>query len=116
MKYTVSLKEPHLFRRLYAKGKSAAAGTVAVYVRPNHMRKNRLGLNVGTKVGKAVVRNKIRRRIREAYRIHEHQMTPGFDIVVVGRVRAAFASYAELERDLLRLLDKLGVRQREGRK
>ena len=104
MKYTVSLKEPHLFRRLYAKGKSAAAG------------KSRLGLTVGTKVGKAVVRNKIRRRIREAYRIHEHQMTPGFDIVVVGRVRAAFASYAELERDLLRLLDKLGVRQREGRK
>ena len=116
MKYTVSLKEPHLFRRLYAKGKSAAGGTLAVYVRPNHSGKNRLGLTVGTKVGKAVCRNKVRRRIREAYRIHEHQMAPGYDIVVVGRVRAAFASYAELERDLLRLLDKLGVRRREGRK
>ena len=51
MKYTVSLKEPHLFRRLYAKGKSAAAGTVAVYVRPNHMRKSRLGLTVLDKLG-----------------------------------------------------------------
>lgn len=112
MKYTVSLKEPHLFRRLYAKGKSAAAGTVAVYVRPNHMRKNRLGLTVGTKVGKAVRRNKVRRRIREAYRIHEETMTTGWDIVVVARVRSAFASYAELERDLLRLLDKLGVREK----
>ena len=116
MKYTVSLKEPHLFRRLYARGKSAASGTLAVYVRPNHSGKNRLGLTVGTKVGKAVVRNRVRRRIREAYRTHEHQMTPGWDIVVVGRVRSAFAFYAELECDLLRLLDKLGVRRREGRK
>ena len=116
MKYTVSLKEPHLFRRLYAKGKNAAAGTLAVYVRPNHLNRNRLGLTVGTKVGKAVRRNKVRRRIREAYRIHENQMTPGWDIVVVGRVRSAFAPYAELERDLLRLLDKLGVRTREGKK
>ena len=56
-----------------------------------------------------------RRRIREAYRIHEGQMTPGWDMVVVARVRAAYAPYAELERDLLRLLDKLGVRKGEGK-
>ena len=39
-------------------------------------------------------------------------MTTGWDIVVVARVRSAFAGYAELERDLLRLLDKLGVREK----
>ena len=112
MKHTVSLKENHLFRRLYSKGKSAAAPTVAVYVRPNRLAKSRLGVTVGTKVGKAVRRNKVRRRIREAYRIHEETMTTGWDIVVVARVRSAFAGYAELERDLLRLLDKLGVREK----
>lgn len=85
---------------------------MAVYVRPNRQGRNRLGLTVGTKVGKAVRRNKVRRRIREAYRIHEETMTTGWDIVVVARVRSAFASYAELERDLLRLLDKLGVREK----
>jgi len=109
MRYTVSMKENHLFRRLYAKGKSAAAGTVAVYVRPNRLRRNRLGLTVGTKVGKAVVRNRVRRRIREAYRIHEERMHTGWDIVVVARTRAAFARYAQVERDLLRLLERLGV-------
>ena len=95
VKHTVSLKENHLFRRLYSKGKSAVTPTLAVYVRPNHHRRSRLGVTVGTKVGKAVKRNRVRRRIREAYRI-----------------RSAHAPYAEVERDLLRLLDKLGVYQR----
>lgn len=112
MKHTVSMKENYLFRRLYAKGKSAAAASVAVYVRPNHSQRTRLGITVSAKMGKAVRRNKIRRRIREAYRIHEHQMAPGWDIVVVARTRAVYAPYAELERALLTLLDKLGVRQK----
>lgn len=114
VKHTVSLKENHLFRRLYSKGKSAVTPTLAVYVRPNHHRRSRLGVTVGTKVGKAVKRNRVRRRIREAYRIHEERMLPGFDMVVVARVRSAHTPYAEVERDLLRLLDKLGVYQ--GRK
>lgn len=115
MKHTGSLKENHLFRRLYSKGKSAAAPTLAVYVRPNHHPRSRLGLTVGTKVGKAVCRNRVRRRIREAYRIHEDGMAPGYDMVVVARVRSAYAPYAEVERDLLRLLERLGV-YRKGEK
>lgn len=109
MRHTVSLKENHLFRRLYAKGKTAVSPTLALYVRGNGRRENRLGLTVGTKVGKAVRRNKVRRRIREAYRLHEDRVVPGFDVVVVARTKAAFASYSQIERDLLRLLDKLGV-------
>ena len=111
MRQTVSMKENHLFRRLYAKGKSAAGPCLAVYVRRNGSGRNRLGLTVGTKVGKAVRRNKVRRRIREAYRIHEQQMAAGWDIVVVARTRAVGAPYAQVERELLRLLDKLGVRR-----
>ncbi len=109
MRNTVFLKENHLFRRIYAKGKSAASSTLAVYVRPNHRGYNRLGLTVGTKVGKAVVRNRVRRRIREAYRIHEDLFPVGWDVVVVARTRSAFVRYAQLERELLRLMDKLGA-------
>lgn len=109
MRHTISMKENHLFRRLYAKGRNAAASALAVYVRPNHLPRNRLGLTVGTKVGKAVCRNRVRRRVREAYRIHEERMTTGWDIVVVARVRSAFVSYAKLEKELLQLLGKLGV-------
>ncbi len=116
MRHTVSLKENHLFRRIYSKGKSTVTPALAVYARPNNRPGNRLGLTVGTKVGKAVKRNKVRRRLREAYRIHEDRITAGWDLVVVARVRSAYASYAELERELLRSLDKLGVYRKGERR
>ena len=109
MKQTVSIKQNSEFRRLYGKGRSAASFCLAVYCRRNRYGYNRLGLTVSTKVGKAVVRNRVRRRLREAYRVHEDRYAPGWDIVVVARVRAAFVRYRELERNLLRLSDKLGL-------
>ena len=113
MKDTVSLKLNHEFRRLYSRGKSAVSPCVAVYCRRNKLGKNRLGLTVGTKVGKAVIRNRTRRRIRGAYRLHEGQFQVGYDIVVVARVRASFARYREIERQLLKTMDKLGLVRRE---
>ena len=66
---TRSLKQNHLFRRLYQKGKSASGHCLVVYCRKNGLPYNRLGLTTGTKLGHAVVRNRIRRCIREAYRL-----------------------------------------------
>lgn len=107
MKQTVSIKQNHVFRRLYSKGKSAVSPCVAVYCRKNNLGKNRLGLTVGTKLGKAVIRNRTRRRIREAYRLHELEFRTGYDIVVVARVRASFVRYGELERSLLKCMSRL---------
>ena len=87
MEHTVSLKLNHVFRRLYGRGKSAVNPCLAVYCRKNNLGYSRLGLTVGVKLGKAVVRNRTRRRIKEAYRIHEGAFFPGYDIVVVARVR-----------------------------
>lgn len=109
MKRTVAIKQNHEFRRLYQKGKSAVSPCLAVYCRRNRYGKNRIGLTVGTKVGKAVVRNRVRRRIKEAYRVNEDRYSPGWDIVVVARVKAAHVRYQELERSLLKLSDKLGL-------
>lgn len=75
--------------------------------------RSRLGITVGVKVGKAVVRNRTRRRIREAYRIHEDRFLPGYDLVVVARVRAGHSRYWEVERSLLSLADKLGLLRKE---
>ena len=72
------------------------------------------GPDGGGQLGKAVVRNRTRRRIKEAYRIHEGAFLPGYDIVVVARVRAAHSRYRELERSLLSLADKLGLLRKEG--
>ena len=114
MKHTISLKQNHLFRRLYSKGKSAVDGRLAVYCRKNGGSRSRLGLTVGVKLGKAVVRNRTRRRIREAYRVNETRFVPGYDIVVVARVKAGHSRYRELERSLLALSDKLGLLKKEA--
>ena len=110
MDKTVSLKENHRFRALYAKGKHAAAKTVAVYVLKNREKtSNKLGITVSKKLGHAVQRNLVRRRIREIYRLHEGELRAGVDIVVVARTAAVEASYQELQRDLLYAFRKLGL-------
>lgn len=109
VKYTVSLKENHIFRRLYRKGSTAADSRLAIYVRRNGRPGNRLGLTVSTKVGHAVVRNRLRRRLREIYRLHEQELVRGVDLVVVARVRAGSSYYRQLEESFVRLCRKLNL-------
>ena len=109
MKQTVSLKLNREFRRLYQKGKSAVDPFLAVYCRKNRLGFSRLGLTVGTKVGHAVVRNRLRRRLREIYRLHEASFCRGYDLVVVARSRAVDADYRQLERAYLALARRLDV-------
>jgi ribonuclease P protein component len=109
MKFSVSLKKNHEFRRLYAKGKSAAAPTLVLYCRRNGRGVNRLGITASTKLGGAVTRNRIRRRLRETYRLNEGTLRPGFDVVIVARHRAHDAPFGALRADLLRLCVKLGL-------
>lgn len=104
MKKTVSLKENHEFRRLYYKGVSTANRHLALYCRKNRLGRNRLGLTVGAKLGNAVQRNRVKRLLREAYRLHEDEFPTGVDLVLVARKSAVGASYSEIEKSLLRAL------------
>ena len=116
MKFSRSLKLNHLFRRLYHKGKSAAGKYLVIYCRRNGTQENRIGLTVSAKLGHAVVRNRLRRRLREVYRLHENQFQPGWDLVVVARSRAVNAPYQKLEKAYLSLADQLGLLIREENK
>lgn len=113
MKFTVALKENYEFRRLYAKGKNAASPYLALYCRKKKGGRSRLGFTVGKKVGGAVVRNRVRRRLKEIYRLHEGELCPSCDIVVVARTRAAFSTYQQLDASFLKLADKLGLLRKE---
>ena len=113
MKHTVSLKFNRVFQRLYRKGHSAVSPTMVIYVRKNGRQESRLGLTVSTKVGKAVVRNRTRRRLREVYRTNEDKLCPGYDVVVVARVKAAHCKYQVLEKDFLKLAGKVGLLKKE---
>ena len=109
MNFTQSLKENYEFKRLYRRGKSEAGPFVVVYCLKNGKDINRLGITTGAKLGKAVVRNRIRRRIKEAYRLSENRMRRAYDIVVVARGRSVSANYHQIESDLHRCLHNLGV-------
>jgi ribonuclease P protein component len=109
MKFTTSLRKNHEFRRLYSKGKNSASRCVVVYCRRNGKTENRLGVTVSTKLGGAVDRNRIRRRLKEIYRINESSLRFGYDIILVARTRSKFAGFSELESSVLTLFGKLGL-------
>lgn len=74
---------------------------------------SRIGLTVSGKVGGAVVRNRVRRRLRELYRAHREFLPPGLEVVVIARAGSAGASWAQLSRSFERLAGE--IRKRFGR-
>lgn len=60
-------------------------GPITVFAKPNHLGHHRLGLSIGRRVGNAVKRNALKRRIREAFRLHRHQLPGSYDLVVTAR-------------------------------
>lgn len=108
MKFSSALKLNHIFRRLYSSSGHANACLV-LYARKNHTATNRVGLTVSKKLGCAVVRNRVRRRLREVYRLNEDRFSPGWDIVVVARSRCVNADFGKLTQAFLSLADKAGI-------
>lgn len=109
MKQTNTLKENYEFRRLYHRGKSAATPFLVVYALKNKRGRNRLGLTVSQKLGGAVQRNRCKRLLREAWRLHETEWKTGYDFVLVARGRLLDADCAKTERMLLRAMQQLGL-------
>ena len=108
MKFSSSLKLNHIFRRLYHTN-GFASSYLVLYARKNRSQCNRVGITVGKKLGKAHVRNRVRRRFREIYRLNEDKFQPGWDIVVVARSRSVDAPFAKLTDSFLALAEKAGI-------
>ncbi len=108
MKYSGSLKLNHIFQRLY-RTNGQSNGYLVLYARKNRTGTNRVGITVSKKLGKAHVRNRVRRRLREIYRLNEEKFQPGWDIVVVARSRAVDAKFSKLTDSYLALAQKAGI-------
>lgn len=109
MKNTLSLKCNGYFLRLYRTGDTVTGRYLVLYYKKNNVGKNRLGITVSKKVGKAVVRNRIRRLIKESYRLCEDNVKCGFDIIFVSRVRTAGADFHTVREELTNLLLSAGL-------
>lgn len=114
MVYSASLKLNHIFQRLYHTSGHANSYLV-LYARKNRTDTNRVGITVSKKLGHAVVRNRVRRRLREVYRLHELAFQPGWDIVVVARTKAIDAPFGTLTENYLALARKAGLLQPEDK-
>ena len=115
--------ENHLFSKAYSKGKRAVTSALAVYVLPDYAAKrlarshpekrivNRIGLTTSKALGKAVVRSRCRRVMREGLRALEKEMPikQGFLIVIAARVPAASAKSTEIKNQLRDALGRLGM-------
>ena len=112
MKFSCALKRNHIFRRLYST-KGVANGHLVLYARRNRLGRNEVGITVSKKLGGAVIRNRTRRRIREAYRLNEELLTPGWDIVIVARTKAVEAAFGQLTAAFLSLAEKAGILREE---
>ena len=108
MKFSSALKLNHIFRRLYSTS-GHANSCLVLYARRNHSATNRVGVTVSKKLGCAVVRNRVRRRLREVYRLNEAKFAPGWDIVVVARSRCIKADFEKLTESYLSLAEKAEI-------
>lgn len=113
MKFSSSLKLNHIFRRLYSTS-GQANSMMVLYARKNRTGTNRVGITVSKRLGHAVVRNRVRRRLREVYRLNEAKFQPGWDIVVVARSRCISASFQDIVSAYLALAAKAGILRPDG--
>jgi ribonuclease P protein component len=95
------------FGLVYEKGRSRAVKEVVIKALPNGLETTRYGLAVSRRVGKAVVRNRVKRRLREILR--KLNLMPGQDIILIARNAAAAADYATLGRSVEKALAKAGL-------
>lgn len=113
MKFTRSLHPNREFKKSYAKAQRCSGRYLTLYVRKGKRDSNRLGLTVTPKVGCAVVRNRVRRRLKEAYRLHEGRFKTGLVLVIVARHESADAPYGALLSDLLSVAERMGILEQE---
>lgn len=103
MKSCESLKKNQNFQKVFRFGKSKANKYLIMYVLKNDLKKNRLGIQVSKKVGNSVVRHRLTRLIREAYRLNKEMFNSGLDIVVIARGSAKDRTFKEIESALTHL-------------
>jgi len=100
------LQKNDRFQEIRSRGKSLSSDILVLCVLPNHLPYSRFGFSVSTRIGGAVERNRIKRRLREIMRLRTPQIKPGWDIVVVARRPIRKARHGTLDATCARLLGR----------
>ena len=97
------------FRTVYRRGKSFSNQLLVLYIYKNRKELNRVGISVSKKVGKSVIRSKVKRLISESYRLNKNSIKKGYDLVFIARTGSNDKNYVEIERSLKNLFKRAGL-------
>ena len=98
------LRKNEDFQSVYQSGKSYANKSFVIYVLNNNLGTNRLGVSVSKKIGNSVVRHRMKRLVKENFRLHEDMFNSGLDIAVIVRKNAVDLSFEEVREAIFHLM------------
>lgn len=101
-----TIKKDDDFRRVYKNSDSMANKLLIIYILDNRTEITRVGFTVSKKVGKSVVRSRVKRLMKESFRLNSQRIKRGYDIVLVARNGCSSATFKEIESALMHLLKK----------
>ncbi|WP_437224440.1 ribonuclease P protein component [Planctomicrobium sp. SH661] len=98
------------FERIYGLKQKSADSRLVIFAARNSLGLTRIGLSVSRKHGNSVVRHRLRRMLREAYRLAQHQIAEGLDLILIPGREAAASTQPELQRSMVQLARRLANR------
>ena len=104
------------FRTVYRRGKSLSNDKLVLYVFKNRRNRdekgnlyNKVGFSISKKVGKSVVRSRVKRLMRESFRLNYKKIEEGYDFVFIARMSINDKSFFEVEKSMMNLFKKAGL-------
>lgn len=92
------------FKKVYSHGKNYWNRNLVLYIKRNGLKETRIGYTITKKIGNAVVRNKIRRRMKEIYRLNFANIKEGYDLIFICKKNIVDLSYDELENSMIHIM------------
>ncbi len=106
MDHTLRLKKNMEFKKVYGKGNSMANRLLVLFMMKNGEDFNRVGFSVSKKVGNSVVRNRVKRLMKESFRAKGSTAAKGYDLIFIARINIKEAPYVDVEKAMVHLLRK----------
>ena len=111
MKKTKMLKKNYEFKKVLSKGKYYSGQNIDAFIKDNNKNYNFLGLAISVKTAKAVKRNKIKRLIKENYRLQEEKIKTGYNIIFLWNKKKEpqYATFLNMKKDIEEIFKKANI-------